>query len=96
MKREKSLLIGDVLKEYLKQEGLNEGILRVRVFEAWDLVVGDKFVNYTAEKYFKNGRLICSINSSAARSNLFADRASIQERINKILGEDVVTSVFIK
>ncbi|MDD4656346.1 MAG: DUF721 domain-containing protein [Bacteroidales bacterium] len=96
MRRQKTVLIGEVFKEYLKETGLDQGVLRMDVFEAWDSVVGEKFKEYTLDKYFKNGRLICRISSSSAKTQLFMNRIVITQRVNEILGAEVVKTFILK
>lgn len=96
MRRQKTVLIGEVFKEYLKETGLDQGVLRMNVFEAWDSVVGEKFKEYTLDKYFKNGRLICRISSSSAKTQLFMNRIVITQRMNEILGGEVVKTLILK
>lgn len=96
MRRQKTVLIGEVFKEYLKETGLDQGVLRMDVFEAWDSVVGEKFKEYTLDKYFKNGRLICRISSSSAKTQLFMNRIVIIQRVNEILGAEVVKTLILK
>ncbi|MFA5641412.1 MAG: DUF721 domain-containing protein [Bacteroidales bacterium] len=96
MRRQKTVLIGEVFKEYLKETGLDQGVLRMDVFEAWDSVVGEKFKEYTLDKYFKNGRLICRISSSSAKTQLFMNRIVITQRVNEILGAEVVKTLILK
>lgn len=96
MRRQKTVLIGEVFKEYLKETGLDQGVLRMNVFDAWDSVVGEKYKEYTLDKYFKDGRLICRISSSSAKTQLFMNRIVITERMNKILGSEVVKTLILK
>ncbi|MDD2583764.1 MAG: DUF721 domain-containing protein [Bacteroidales bacterium] len=96
MRRQKTVLIGEVFKDYLKETGLEQGVLRMDVFKAWDSVVGEKFKEYTLDKYFKNGRLICRISSSSAKTQLFMNRIVITQRVNEILGAEVVKTLILK
>ncbi|MFA6770468.1 MAG: DUF721 domain-containing protein [Bacteroidales bacterium] len=96
MRRQKAELIGDIFKEYLKDSGLDQGVLRMRVFEAWDSVVGKKLMEYTLDKYFKDGRLICRLSSSIARNQIFMNRIIVIERMNEKLGAQVVKQLILK
>ena len=96
MRRQKTVLVGDIFKELLKETGLDQGVLRMSVFDAWDSVVGEKYKEYTLDKFFKDGRLICRISSSSARTQLFMNRLVVTERINKMLGSEVVKLLILK
>ena len=55
MKRENTQLIKAIIEEFIKEERLEEGLNRARLFKAWDLVVGETGANATTNKYFKDG-----------------------------------------
>ena len=55
MKRENTQLIKAVIEEFIKEERLEEGLGRARLFKAWDLVVGEVGTKATTNKYFKDG-----------------------------------------
>ncbi len=96
MRRQKVVRIGDLFGDFLKSNGLDEGIRRVRVFEAWESVVGERYSEYTTEKFFKDGKLFCKISSSSARNHLFMERLTIVKRMNELLGEEIVKVLILK
>lgn len=96
MRRERVVRIGELFRDFLKSSGLDDGILRMRIFEAWDEVVGEKYTDYTLEKFFNEGRLFCKISSSPARNHLFMERLNIVKKINEKLGEDIVKVLILK
>ena len=96
MRRQKAVLLGDLFGEFLKSEGLEQGIKRMEVFEAWDTVVGDRIAGLSSEKFFKDGRLYCKISSSVARTQLFTQRVEIIKKINDIMGSKIVNEIIFK
>ena len=52
MKREGSKLISDLLADFVKSEGLEEGLMRVKIFKTWDLVVGESYAKATVSKFY--------------------------------------------
>ena len=96
MRRQRVVKLGDLFGEYLKKEGLEEGILRMKIFEAWDEIVGEKLSSYTIDKFFKDGKLFCRISSSAARNTLFMQRVEIVNKINKKLEIYIVKVLILK
>ncbi len=96
MRRQKVVRIGDLFGDFLKSNGLDEGIRRVRVFEAWEKAVGERYTEYTTEKFFKDGKLFCKISSSSARNHLFMERLTIVKRMNEILEEEIVEVLILK
>ena len=96
MRRQRVVKLGDLFGEFLKREGLEEGILRMKIFEAWDEVVGEKLSSFTIDKYYKDGKLFCRISSSVARNTLFLQRIEIVGKINKKLESDIVKVLILK
>jgi predicted nucleic acid-binding Zn ribbon protein len=96
MKRVNYMPLGDLLKLFIKEYGLEQGLERTRIFVAWDKAVGEKYAMMTTNKFFKNGKLYCSINSSAAKTQLFINRESIKKMINAELENDVVEEIILK
>ena len=54
MKRENTQLISAVIAEFIKEERLEEGLQRARIFKAWDIVVGENGARATTNKFFRD------------------------------------------
>ena len=96
MKRENTQLISAIIKEYIKEEHLEEGLERTRLFRVWDLVVGENGARATTNKYFKDGVLYCTINSSILRTQMYYRNEDIVAQLNKILNGKVVDKLILK
>lgn len=71
---------------YLKQARLNSRLNERRIFEAWDQVSGAQA--YTSRKFYRDGVLYITLNSSAARTHLSMQKDALLARINDILRSD--------
>ena len=96
MKRENTQLISAILKEFIKEEQLEDGLERLRIFKTWDLVVGDAGARATTSKFFKEGILYCTISSSIIRTQLFYRREDIVAMMNKMLNGDIIKKLILK
>lgn len=96
MKRENTQLISAIIKEFIKEEQLDEGLNRVRLFNVWNIVVGEVGARATTNKYFKNGILYCTVNSSIIRTQLYYRKEDIVAQMNRMLNEDIVKKLVIK
>lgn len=96
MKRENTQLIKDVLQEFIIEERLEDGLQRVRIFGAWDLVVGDAGARATTSKFFRDGILYCTINSSIVRTQLYYRKEDIALQMNKMLNDSLVSKIILK
>lgn len=61
-----------------------------QIYSAWDSVSGAK--DYTIRRYFRDGRLYITVNSSVVRSRLLFCKDSLVESINKELQENILFS----
>ena len=96
MKRENTQLIKANIEEFIKEERLEEGLNRTRLFKTWDLVVGEVGAKATTNKYFKDGTLYCTINSSMLRTQMYYRKEDIIAHINKMLNGTIVTRLILK
>lgn len=96
MKRENYIKIDELLGRFVKEFGLENGLQRSEVFNAWDQVVGLKFSKFTINKFYRDKILYCTISSSVARDQLFMRRAQIISKINEILGKEYVDQIILK
>ena len=96
MKRENTQLISDIIKEFIKEERLEEGLLRTRLFSAWDIVVGENGARATTNKFFRDGVLYCTINSSIMRTQMYYRKEEIVVQLNKMLNGQVVMRLILK
>ncbi len=96
MKRENTQLIAEIIKEFVKEERLEEGLYRARLFKAWDIVVGVNGAAATTNKFFRDGILYCTINSSILRTQMYYRKEDIIFQLNKMLSSTVVTKLVLK
>ena len=96
MKRENTQLIRDILQEFIKEEHLEDGLQRVRIFRTWDLVVGEAGARATTNKFFRDGILYCTINSSIVRTQLYYRKEDIALQMNKMLNDSLVSKIILK
>ena len=96
MKRENTQLISVIIQEFIKEAQLEEGLLRVKIFKVWDLVVGEGGARATTNKFFRDGILYCTINSSMVRTQLYYRRDDIVAQMNKMLSGNYVSKLILK
>ena len=85
--------INDLLNMYLRHEGLETPLLQKRARDAWDSLMGDMITRYTGEKFIKNQTLYVKIINPALRQDLSMMKTRIVQRINQVVGSQVITDV---
>lgn len=86
----KAIPIGDALKAWLKAYHLTTGLNTQRVFDAWDQASGA--AAYTVSRFYRDGILYITLNSSVIRGQLNIQRQFLLEKINSILAGDKLFS----
>ena len=87
--------ISELLKEYLRQEGLEVPLQQKRLLNSWEKVVGKTVANYTGSKDIKNQTLHVKILNPALRQDLSMMRTQLVKRLNEEVGSYVIADIHI-
>lgn len=93
MKRKNALAIGDLVRQYLREEGLETPLNQHRIIESWGEVMGAGILQYTGDIFIRNQTLWVKIDSSVLRQELNISRQQIERRLNEHVGAQVITEV---
>ena len=93
MKRNNTEQIGDILRQFLRQEGLESPINEYRLLESWKNVVGPAIARYTSNLYIKNQTLHVHLTSSVLRQELMMGRELLIRNLNKTVGSQVIVDI---
>ena len=87
--------LGDVMKDFLQESGIDKELAMNGVLNAFDEAVGKQVAKSVTSKSFNNGILKIKIDSSMVKSILFNDKDLIVKRINEIVKCNVVNSLVL-
>ena len=76
MRRNNAEQVGDVIRFFLRQQGLESPLNEYRLVQAWSDVVGPAMARYTSNLYIKNQTLHVHLTSAVLRQELMMVRAS--------------------
>lgn len=96
MRRSNEKTISALVAEYIKEQGLTEGLLKGRIYAAYSKTVGKIASGATSGMFYKEKILYCTITSSIVRHNLNQMRESIVSRINEEVGANVVEQIVLR
>lgn len=96
MRRTKTMLVGDVLKEFFSRPYVAAKVAEGRLPDTWREIVGDRVADLTTSLKLENHVLTANISSSVVRSELFYRRESLMQEINRISGVRLVNVVIIR
>ena len=96
MRRTKTMLVGDVLKEFFSRPYVAAKVAEGRLPDTWREIVGDRVADLTTSLKLENHVLTAHISSSVVRSEIFYRRESLMQEINRLSGVKLVNVVLIK
>ncbi len=96
MRRTKTMLVGDVLKEFFSRPYVAAKVAEGRLPDTWREIVGDRVADLTTSLKLENHVLTAHISSSVVRSELFYRRESLMQEINRLSGVRLVNVVIIR
>lgn len=93
MRWNKAESIGDILRQYLRQEGLETPLNETRLVAAWPEVMGEVVARYTGDVFIRNQTLYVRLKSPALKANLLMNREAIVRRLNEHVGAQVIQNL---
>ncbi|MCD8293457.1 MAG: DUF721 domain-containing protein [Prevotellaceae bacterium] len=96
MKRSQARPIGQLVREYLREESLESPLNQYRLVNSWAAVMGPGIALYTRGLSIKNQTLFVQITSSALRQELMMRRSRLVDKLNEYVGAQVITNIVFR
>ncbi len=96
MRRTKTILVGDVLKEFFERPYVAARVAEGKLPDTWREIVGEEIANVTSDLRLDNRILYVKIESSLIRQELFYQREALKNEINFRSKFKIVNAVIIK
>ncbi|MBU3856341.1 DUF721 domain-containing protein [Bacteroides gallinaceum] len=96
MKRSNTELLGDIIRRYLRLEGLETPLNEYRLVDAWKDVVGPAVTRYTTNLYIRNQVLYVHLASSVVRQELMMAREMLVRNLNAQVGSQVIVDIVFR
>lgn len=96
MRRNNAEHIGDVIRFFLRQQGLESPLNEYRLVQAWNDVVGPAMARYTENLYIKNQTLYVHLTSSVLRQELMMARELLVKNLNQQVGAQVIVNIVFR
>lgn len=84
--RKEAVSMDQLVQQYIKSMRLAAGLNTQRIFAAWDACSGAG--PYTLRRFFRDGKLYITLNSSVLRNQLFFQKSELVEKMNRFLSQD--------
>lgn len=85
--------VKNLIMQTLREQGLETPLQQKRLVEAWPEVAGPLIVRYTLNTYIYNQTLYVRLSNPALRADLSMRRQELTQKLNAIVGEQVITDV---
>ncbi len=96
MKRNNTEQVGDVIRKFLRQSGLESPLNEFRLVDAWRDVVGPTISKYTLNLYIRNQTLFVHLSSSVLRQELQMQREMLVNHLNQKVGASVIVDIIFR
>lgn len=96
MQRVKERALGEIIRQFLREEGLETPLNEYKAVACWNEVMGDVVARYTSNVNLRGGILYVNITSPALRQNMLMNRTVIVHKINDYVGAQVVQNVVVR
>jgi len=92
----REIKIGDAIRAFLREEGLETPLNEYRAGEAFRELMGPVVSRYTSKVEVRGGTLFLQIQNAALRQELMMQRQVIIQRINNHVGAQVLQQIIIR
>ena len=96
MRRNDAEQIGDMIRKFFRQSGLESPLNEYRLVQAWKDVVGPVITRYTSNLYIKNQILYVHLTSSVLRQELMMGRDLMVRNLNEKVGAQVIVNIIFR
>jgi len=88
--------LADLLKGTLHGTPMEKRLKEGKIWLVWDTAVGRQIAGRARPVGFRDGTLTVAVNSSPWMQQLTFLKKGIMERLNSLLGEDLVREIYLK
>ena len=85
--------ISEVLDEIASQKHIRIGIDKIKIQEAWRIVMGKNIEKYTSYVRYRKGVLSVKLKSSVLKEELFFEKEKVIKLLNENLGKKYIQEI---
>lgn len=93
MRRTNSEAVGDLIRQFLRQQGLETPLNEFRLIQGWEHVMGPVIARYTKNLTIRNQTLHVQLTSPVIRQELMMQRRELTARLNAYVGAQVIADI---
>ena len=96
MRKSNAEAIGLLIRQYMRQNGIESPLNEYRLIQSWNEVVGPAIARYTSDMYIKNQILYVHLTSSVLRQELMMGRELLVKNLNNKVGAQVIVNIIFR
>jgi predicted nucleic acid-binding Zn ribbon protein len=96
MAKHNDQIIGDVLKNMVRDMKISPKLHELKIKKFWQEVMGTTINNYTKEIRLRRNKLFITIDSAPLRQELTYGKDKLLKVLNKEIGEDYIQQIVIR
>ncbi len=85
--------LGSVLDSLVKSLGIEKQVEQYKIFDAWNMVVGEQIAKVAQPERIHNGVLIVAVNNAPWRTELTFRKKEILDKIHDTLKSQSITDI---
>ncbi|MCR5181291.1 MAG: DUF721 domain-containing protein [Bacteroidaceae bacterium] len=93
MRRQNAEQLGSLVRQFLREEGLETPYNEYRLIQAWPEVMGEGIARLTTDIHIKNRILYIHLRSSVLRQELMINRRKLAQRLNEYINAQVIENI---
>lgn len=93
MRKQKAEAVGELVRQFMRQEGLETPYNEYRLLQLWPEVMGEGIARYTSDLVIRNRVLHVRLRSSVIRAELMVGRKSLVYKLNQAVGAQVIENI---
>ncbi len=96
MRRSATQSLGDVLRDYIRENNIGKKLKESDIVNSWEEVLGKTIAHYTRNVAIKNRILYVEISSAVVKNELFLIRGEIVKKLNEKAGEELIDKIVFR
>lgn len=93
MRRCREQQIGDLIRQFMRSEGIEDPYNQYRVVASLGEVLGAGIMRHVKNSYIRNQTLVVELSSPILRQELNMGRTQLVRRINEQVGAQVISDI---
>lgn len=96
MRKSNTESLSSILKNYVRENNLERKMSELDLIKSWETIMGKTVTRYTRNIYIQNNTLFVETTSPVVRNELLMMKEEIRERLNEVVGEEIVKTIIFR